>query len=161
MKGFFFSSVREIIYADQEWDWAQNNDLGLSSLDRERRCKDSIECHTLATRVEKVSKSYVELGESKQFVQGSDPVYVELGESKQFVQGSDPVWFQIDDLRWGCWRNGRISHELHRWIPWPCWLFEVSWLVSSLGDQFWHRFYVMQWFLSDFLADGRWPHAIW
>ena len=34
---------------------------GYSSLDRERRLKDSVECHALATKVEEVSKPCVEL----------------------------------------------------------------------------------------------------
>ena len=42
---------------------------------------------------------------------------------------SDLVWKQIGDLRWGCWRNGRISH--HSLFPYfslfiPCWNFHMN-----------------------------------
>ena len=56
-----FQRVREIVDENQENDWAQNNALGYSSLDRERRWKNSVESHMLPTRVEEVSKPCVEL----------------------------------------------------------------------------------------------------
>ena len=52
---------------------------------------------------------------------------------------------QICDLRWGCWRKESISYQLRLWIPWPWWWLEVRWEVCSLGDQFFHLFYGMQW----------------
>ena len=56
-----FQIFGEITDEDQEKDWTQNTALGHSNLDRARRGKDYIECHTLATRVDEVSKRCVEL----------------------------------------------------------------------------------------------------
>ena len=46
---------------DQEKDWAQETTSGHSSLEMERRRKNSVECYTLATGVEEVSKPCVKL----------------------------------------------------------------------------------------------------
>ena len=67
----------------------ENNALGYSSLDRERRRKGSIESHTSATRVEEVSHPRVELAlDSIEFgEQGKMPDCI---DSSRYVQGSGP-----------------------------------------------------------------------
>ena len=141
---------------------------GHSSLDRKRKWKYPVECRTLATRVEEVTKPCVELAldakgrgfgkygkmpDAVPFYQHTGTHFADLYQKHEICperqlwshvwrwgpsivrwveaecpRWSDLFWNQIGDLRWSCWRKGRILYQL--W--WSILLMIGSKLISLL-----------------------------
>ena len=82
--------------------WVENNALGDSRFDRERRLEDPVESHMLATRVEEVNKPCVELPFG-----AIDREFGEKGGMPDCIKCSRYIWSGGPDLMSDihCWES--------------------------------------------------------
>jgi len=145
IKGIF-QRVRETIDEVLGYDWAQNTALGHSSLNGEKRWKDSVESHMLVRRVEEVSNPRVELAlhaMSLEINVGRWTLLTAQDMSKESALISCLTlrasihcwesWSSMSKVEWpglnlNWWSEIRPSEKRKDFTStvWPCWGFKVS-----------------------------------